>query len=197
MARPREGDKRVLIMQTATAVFGEQGFASTTIKDIAERAGIAPGSIYTYFTDKEELFRATVGWGWETLLDEIRALQDAPQDLPASFRHLVDVGMDLLRKAFPLLKGMLFESSRMNLIEEYLSTLFAEIDELILQANEHQTMRVNPDRTRRLTGVKVTVLGTIMAASLADEAHLDAEIEALKTNLMDLVLGSLHEGAPE
>lgn len=190
----REGDKRELIMQTAIAVFGERGFASTTIKDIAERAGIAPGSIYTYFADKEDLFRATVGHGWETLLAEIRALQDAPRDFTASFRRLIDVGMDLLRKAFPLLRGMLFEASRMNLLEEYLSKLFQEIDRLIVETGRRQVLRVNPDRTRRLTAIKVTVLGTLMAASLADAERLDEEIQALKTNLMELVLGSLEGG---
>ena len=191
MARPREGDKRELIMETATAVFGEQGFTSTTIKDIAEKAGIAPGSIYTYFADKEELFRATVGHGWQTLLDEIRALQGAPQDFTASFRRLIDVGMDLLKKAFPLLRGMLFDASRMNLLQQYLQELFGEIDKLIIETGEHQVLRVNPDRSRRLTGVKVVVLGTLMAASLTSADLLEAEIEALKTNLMDLVLGSL------
>ena len=109
----------------------------------------------------------------------------------ASFRRLIDVGMDLLKKAFPLLRGMLFDASRMNLLQQYLQELFGEIDKLIIETGEHQVLRVNPDRSRRLTGVKVVVLGTLMAASLTSADLLEAEIEALKTNLMDLVLGSL------
>lgn len=40
------------ILDAAAAVFAEKGFHATTTRDIARRAGIAEGTIYTYFTTK-------------------------------------------------------------------------------------------------------------------------------------------------
>jgi AcrR family transcriptional regulator len=44
------------IQQAAEKVFARKGIASTTIRDIAEEAGISAGSAYQYFQDKEEVF---------------------------------------------------------------------------------------------------------------------------------------------
>ncbi len=38
-------------------VFGRRGFADTTVLDIAERAGLASGTVYQYFEDKSDIFR--------------------------------------------------------------------------------------------------------------------------------------------
>jgi AcrR family transcriptional regulator len=42
----------------ARRVFAERGFRGTTIADIADAAGVAPGSIYLYFPSKEDVFAA-------------------------------------------------------------------------------------------------------------------------------------------
>lgn len=47
-------------MNAAMAVFTERGFAATRLEDVAARAGIGKGTIYLYFPNKEELFRAVV-----------------------------------------------------------------------------------------------------------------------------------------
>jgi AcrR family transcriptional regulator len=44
------------LIQAATAVFVEQGYRRTQIADVAERMGVAKGSIYTYVESKEALF---------------------------------------------------------------------------------------------------------------------------------------------
>ena len=55
------------ILSAAFEAFGEYGFAQTSVRHIADRARIAPGSIYTHFADKEELFRSTVEAGWQRM----------------------------------------------------------------------------------------------------------------------------------
>src|SRR5262245_1124338 len=44
------------LIEAATAVFLEQGYRRTQIADVAERMGVAKGSIYTYVESKEALF---------------------------------------------------------------------------------------------------------------------------------------------
>ena len=52
------GDKRLRLVTAATAVFAEKGYASTRVADIAERAGVGKGTVYEYFSSKEELLFA-------------------------------------------------------------------------------------------------------------------------------------------
>jgi AcrR family transcriptional regulator len=53
-ARPRE------LLDAALALFVEQGFAATKAEDVARRAGVSKGTLFLYFTSKEELFKAVV-----------------------------------------------------------------------------------------------------------------------------------------
>src|SRR5262245_13431411 len=41
-------------------VFAEKGFAAAKLDEIARRAGVSKGTLYLYFADKEQLFRAVI-----------------------------------------------------------------------------------------------------------------------------------------
>ncbi len=51
--------KREIILQAALRVFAQKGFAATKMNDIAQQAGIGKGTLYEYFTSKEDLFFET------------------------------------------------------------------------------------------------------------------------------------------
>jgi AcrR family transcriptional regulator len=53
-ARPGE------IVVAGLACFAERGFAATRLEDVARRAGVTKGTLYLYFPNKEELFKAVV-----------------------------------------------------------------------------------------------------------------------------------------
>ncbi|MES2932705.1 MAG: TetR/AcrR family transcriptional regulator [Pseudomonadota bacterium] len=53
-ARPQE------LLAAALDLFVERGFASTRLDDVAKRAGVSKGTLYLYFSNKEELFKAVV-----------------------------------------------------------------------------------------------------------------------------------------
>jgi len=56
-ARPSE------LTAAALSLFVERGFAATRLEDVARRAGVSKGTLYLYFTGKEELFKAVIGRG--------------------------------------------------------------------------------------------------------------------------------------
>jgi AcrR family transcriptional regulator len=63
MSKPQSDEwyeRRRQIMEAALPVFAEKGFKGATNKDIGEEADIAPGLIYHYFKNKEDLFTACV-----------------------------------------------------------------------------------------------------------------------------------------
>ncbi|MEB6381542.1 TetR/AcrR family transcriptional regulator [Leclercia adecarboxylata] len=51
-ARPTE------ILDAATSVFAEKGYAGTNLNEVAKRAGVSKGTLYRYFDTKEDIFRA-------------------------------------------------------------------------------------------------------------------------------------------
>lgn len=50
-------DARNSIMEAAIALFAEQGFHGTTMRDIAQRAGVSQGLLHHHFGNKERLWR--------------------------------------------------------------------------------------------------------------------------------------------
>jgi AcrR family transcriptional regulator len=53
-ARPQE------LLAAALEQFVERGYAATRLEDVAKRAGVSKGTLYLYFANKEELFKAVV-----------------------------------------------------------------------------------------------------------------------------------------
>src|SRR5215470_10120940 len=56
-------ETRKRIVEAAARVLARDGYAATSVKDIAAEAGIAPGLVHYYFKTKEELVAAAVEAG--------------------------------------------------------------------------------------------------------------------------------------
>ncbi len=54
--RRAPGERQEAILKAALDVFSEHGFAAARLDDVASRAGVAKGTLYLYFPDKETLF---------------------------------------------------------------------------------------------------------------------------------------------
>ena len=78
--RPRE------ICAAALEVFAEKGFAAAKLDEIARRAGVSKGTLYLYFKDKEELFRAVVR---DTVAPNIESVKQAVAAANLPFADLV------------------------------------------------------------------------------------------------------------
>ena len=77
----RKEQKRRLIMQAALKVFSKKGYSPTALDEIAQEAGIAKGTLYLYFKDKEDLVSSTLIY----VLDDLkyRMIEAIPENLPA------------------------------------------------------------------------------------------------------------------
>ncbi len=58
--RRRKEARHQEIVDAGLTVFGERGFAAARLEDVAARAGVSKGTLYLYFPNKEELFKAAV-----------------------------------------------------------------------------------------------------------------------------------------
>jgi AcrR family transcriptional regulator len=69
------------IQEAAIRVISRKGMASATMQEIAEEAGVAKGTIYLYFRDREELVEKT----FETSIGELHKRIDAALDAEGPF----------------------------------------------------------------------------------------------------------------
>lgn len=53
-------DIRGRVLAVARQLFGQKGYSKTSMREIAELAGVGVGNIYNYFTNKDELFHEVV-----------------------------------------------------------------------------------------------------------------------------------------
>jgi AcrR family transcriptional regulator len=58
VARPRSDDKRNAILDAATRVFAERGLTAAPTSAISKQAGVAEGTLFTYFKTKDDLINA-------------------------------------------------------------------------------------------------------------------------------------------
>jgi AcrR family transcriptional regulator len=70
-ARPRE------LLEAALALFVERGYAATRLDEVARRAGVAKATLYLYYDNKLELFKAVVRNALGPGFDEIARAQAA------------------------------------------------------------------------------------------------------------------------
>lgn len=66
-------EKRERVIRAAISEFNKNGFARTTIDDIALTAEIAKGSVYQYFEDKRDLFLYCADWGLSIFMEKLSA----------------------------------------------------------------------------------------------------------------------------
>ena len=77
------------ILDAAFTVFGEHGLQGARLEDIAQVAGVAKGTIYLYFPNKDELFRAVIR---STLVAELERAESllttgTPEEQLDAFMH--------------------------------------------------------------------------------------------------------------
>jgi AcrR family transcriptional regulator len=88
MARPKSEDKRNAILEAAIIVFAERGVWSTPTVAISKAAGVAEGTLFTYFSTKEvlvnELYRALK----RDLADVLLATFPKTADVRGKFQHI-------------------------------------------------------------------------------------------------------------
>jgi len=74
----RPADRREEILQAAATLFAKKGYQRTTVKEVAELAGIAPGTIYLYFDGKGDLLIQ--------LMTRLTELEELDADLVGAFQ---------------------------------------------------------------------------------------------------------------
>ncbi len=95
--RQKKDAKRTAMMQAAVRVFAEKGYHAATIRDIVAAAGVAIGTFYFYFPDKETLFvhlyEETADFLLQAIRQAISSRATLPQQIAAGLQAYVNIAV--------------------------------------------------------------------------------------------------------
>jgi AcrR family transcriptional regulator len=92
MNRRGSAESRKCILEAAEQLFAETGYADTTIRSVAGRAGLSVGTIYLYYGNKEELYSELFRHQLESFSAMTEPLRE--KEPLAAIRGLIDSYLD-------------------------------------------------------------------------------------------------------
>ncbi len=85
------------ILPAARSLFASQGYARTTVKDIAMAVSMTPAALYTYFPSKADLYKATCDSAQGLLLEKYRQVVDLGGTLQSQLTRILEVALAVHR----------------------------------------------------------------------------------------------------
>jgi len=76
----RREQRRLAIMDVASQLFAQEGYAGCEMERVALELKVAKGTLYLYFSAKQELFFACADWGMRQMQERVRAAADTADD---------------------------------------------------------------------------------------------------------------------
>lgn len=117
------------ILEAARQVLAEKSYHEASVKSIAQKAGIAAGTFYLYFRNKEALFNSLVDEVYNELLDAIRFERSKHTGVLDKLKASMEVCAKLFVKEKKLAKILLVQLPTVN---NLLNNILTELeDELI------------------------------------------------------------------
>lgn len=93
MGRPREPWKRERLLDAAMTAVASGGMSGLTVKEVASRAGVSPGSVHYHFSDLDGLVLGVVERALEEMYTRrLRAIAQLP-DIRDKLTTLIDLGV--------------------------------------------------------------------------------------------------------
>jgi len=153
-AEASDSPTRARIMAAAEERFAAFGYRRTGIAEIARHAGVAPGTLYRYFENKEEIFRAVMREGLARWLETARRVLAEPGTALERLARLGEASVDhnrenaLLNSVYRRDGEIIFAPLLEELHEQLVHENVAMIADVIRDGIREGTLReVDPERT--------------------------------------------------
>src|SRR5436189_3055430 len=86
--------RRAELLDIAAKLFAERGFKNTTVRDIADAAGILPGSLYHHFDSKEAMVDEILTGFLDELFGRYREIVDSALPPKAALEAIVTASLE-------------------------------------------------------------------------------------------------------
>jgi AcrR family transcriptional regulator len=187
--------RKTQILDAAAKVFAEKGFHRATIKDIARTAGIADGTIYTYFANKTAVLVGLLNRLNETeqraMHFEQGALQDTRSFMVAYLRQRLNFIFDNAEMMRAVLPEMLVNAELREIYLQQIIEPTMALGERYYQSmiERGQIRNIDPPLTvRAIAGI---VLGLLIFSLLGD-TQISERKDELPEVLTALIFDGIH-----
>lgn len=194
------------ILQAAEALFLKQGFAQTTTKQIAQRAGCNQALLHYYYRTKDNLFVQIFEEKVKFIATHFLDINSTAQTLEERISQMVELHFELFRKnprLVPfLLKEVLSDPVRvapiLDKIKQYMVKIFGKIDEALHEEIEKGAARPVSTLNVILTLVSLDMAPFIIAPvlqrvlDLTDE-QLDEQLDKRKPEVVEILLRQIRK----
>jgi TetR/AcrR family transcriptional regulator len=106
-----EVNARQRLLETATELFAEKGYAGTSVREIVEKAGVSKPVLYYYFKSKDGLFYAVLEWAvnvQQKILNEIFESKGTVLDRFIIFYRRVYEGVRQYQSLYIMIHGLIY-----------------------------------------------------------------------------------------
>lgn len=202
--RKREiAERRANILAAAHAVFFERGLYRATVDEIAERAEIAKGTVYLYFSSKETILAYVLIDGLAQMNEELSAADTTDETLPPDerVRRLAQAYLGFF-EAHPQYLEMMMASDRGNFQESVDPLVYRQVLERSLRGLHRLTAVIDagirighyaPGNAKE----KAAMIWSAVNGALVLYAHplrrdmLNVDVATLYNGVLDLMLKGL------
>jgi len=173
------GDKKECILSAALDLFAEKGFHGTAVPEIAQKAGVAAGTIYRYFASKEAIVNQLYQRQKSQLLASVMADFPYQGHARTQIHHFITRIFEFAQR-----HPQAFKFLELHHHAEYLddeskkveASVVAMANEFVEQNERAKVLRKAPDGM--LAGMVWGAMVGLVRASWEKRAKLDAKSEA-------------------
>jgi len=106
-----ENNSRERLLETATELFAEKGYAGASVREIVEKAGVSKPVLYYYFKSKEGLFYAILEWAVDVQQNILNEIFEAKGTVLERFIFLyrrVHGGIQQYKSLYIMIHGLIY-----------------------------------------------------------------------------------------
>ncbi len=164
------------ILEAAISVFAEQGFFNSTISRIAGRAGVADGTIYLYFKNKNDILLHFFNHKTRQIFDTFRTEVEKADDAESKLHNLISAHLREFQKDRNMAVVFQAEARQIRYFEVYIKDItnmyFDLVGEIVTQGQTEGIFRPDLDGSlvkRFILGAVDEVINTWLHASEPDD----------------------------
>lgn len=192
----KKTDKQAKILEAAIEIFSEKGFAATSTSEIAQKAGVAEGTIFRHYKTKKDLLLSIAGpiaikMVAPFLLRDFAKVLDLPYNKVEYFyRAVARDRMEFVRQNLKLIKILFhevsFQPELMEQIKSLLTNVVVQRFERVIKHFQEQGQiieappwRINRSAASMLLGMITFHMFLNPDSSFNEEEEIDRTIDIL------------------
>ena len=177
----RSAEIRERLFRAAIRLFGEKGFAETTVEDITEAADVGKGTFFNYFPSKDHLLISFSDMQLSKLQDAVSGMRESNEPMPVFLRKLSVRMTEEPARAPDVVRAILLanlsSSSVRNTMREKHARALELMSQLMGIGQKRGEFRRDMAAEDLAQVFRQTVFGTLLIWAVYGDASLPARIE--------------------